>query len=144
MSCGNRFECALRKNSRLSTQSNNTKEAYGKPKEAYGKPKEAYGKPKEACGKLKEACGKPSNLELYNENQKRLSDLMKAREEIDNHFFRPISSGPLESQKVNTQTTDCLLKENIIVDDVELNNSLTTKDIFTPWVVPSTKNYSTN
>jgi hypothetical protein len=126
MSCGNRFECALRKNSRLSTQSN--------------KPKEAYGKPKEACGK-------PSNLELYNENQKRLSDLMKAREEIDNHFFRPISSGPLESQKVNTQTIDCLLQENITVNDIELNNSLTTHtttNTFTPWVVPSTKNYSTN
>jgi hypothetical protein len=116
MSCGNRFECALRKNSRFSTQSNRPKEAYGKP----------------------------SNLELYNENQKRLSDLMKAREEIDNHFFRPISSGPLESQKVNTRTIDCLLQENITVDDVELSNSLTTKAIFTPWVVPSTKNYSTN
>lgn len=112
MSCGNRFECALRKNSRLSTQSD-----------------------------------RPSNLELYNENQKRLSDLMKAREEIDNHFFRPISSGQLESQKVNTQTIDCLLQENITVDDVEINNSLTTHtttNTFTPWVVPSTKNYSTN
>jgi hypothetical protein len=133
MSCGNRFECALRKNSRLSTQSDRPKEAYGKPKEAYGKPKEA--------------CGKPSNLELYNENQKRLNDLIKAREEIDNHFFRPISSGPLESQKVNTQTIDCLLQENITVDDVEINNSLTTHtptNTFTPWVVPSTKNYSTN
>jgi len=126
MSCGNRFECALRKNSRFSTQSDRPKEAYGKPKEA---------------------CGKPSNLELYNENQKRLSDLMKAREEIDNHFFRPISSGPLESQKVNTRTIDCLLQENITVDDVEINNSLTTHtptNTFTPWVVPSTKNYSTN
>jgi hypothetical protein len=111
MSCGNRFECALRKNSRLSTQSD-----------------------------------RPSNLELYNENQKRLNDLIKAREEIDNHFFRPISSGPLESQKVNTQSIDCLLHESITVDDVEINNSLTTKDTstFTPWVVPSTKNYSTN
>lgn len=111
MSCGNRFECALRKNSRLSTQSD-----------------------------------RPSNLELYNENQKRLSDLMKAREEIDNHFFRPINS--LEQlakpHQINTRTIDCLLQENITVDDVEINNSLTTKDTFTPWVVPSTKNYSTN
>jgi hypothetical protein len=64
---------------------------------------------------------------------------MKAREEIDNHFFRPI-----QSQQIHTQTTDCLLKENITVNDIELNSSLTTKDIFTPWVVPSTKNYSTN
>lgn len=117
MSCGNRFECALRKNSRLSAQSNRPKEAYGKP----------------------------SNLELYNENQKRLSDLMRAREEIDNHFFKPIVSAE-PSHKVNTRTIDCLLQENITVDDVELNSSLTARTIhtntFTPWVVPSATNFT--
>ena len=112
MSCGgNRFECALRRNSRLSTQSD-------KPKEAYGK---------------------PSNLELYNENQKRLSDLMRAREEIDNQFFKPIASAePIVSQKVNTRSVDCLLEESITVDDIEMNP---TTAIYTPWIVPSaTKN----
>jgi len=104
MSCGNRFECALRKNSRLSAQS-----------------------------------GKPTNLELYNENQKRLSDLMRAREEIDNHFFKPIVSAE-PSQKVNTRSIDCLLQENITLDDIEMNNKTTA--IFTPWVVPSATNFT--
>lgn len=113
MSCGNRFECALKRKSRLSAQSDRPKEAYGRP----------------------------INLELYNENQKRLSDLMRAREEIDNHFFKPI-----QSQQINTQTIDCLLKENITVDDVELNSPLTARTIppntFTPWVVPSATNFT--
>jgi hypothetical protein len=30
---------------------------------------------------------KPSNPELHNENQKRLNDLLKAREEIDKQFL---------------------------------------------------------
>ena len=109
MSCGgNRFECALRRNSRFSSQSD-------KPKEAYGK---------------------PSNLELYNENQKRLNDLIKAREEIDNHFFKPITSAePIVSQKVNTRSVDCLLEESITVDDIEMANP--SNAVFTPWVVPS-------
>lgn len=103
MSCGgNRFECALRKKSRLSTQSD-----------------------------------RPSNLELYNENQKRLNDLIRAREEIDNHFFKPIiSTEHIVSQKVNIKSVDCLLEESIIVDDIEMDNPSNT--VFTPWVVPST------
>ena len=102
MSCGgNRFECALRKKSRLSTQSD-----------------------------------RPSNLELYNENQKRLNDLIRAREEIDNHFFKPITSAePIVSQKVNTRSVDCLLEESITVDDIEMANP--SNAVFTPWVVPS-------
>ena len=115
MSCGgNRFECALRRNSRLSTQSD-------KPKEAYGK---------------------PSNLELYNENQKRLSDLMRAREEIDNQFFRPINSQEstasqelIDIRKLGPRSIDCLLEESITVDDIEMANPSNT--VFTPWVVPS-------
>ena len=113
MSCGgNRFECALRRNSRLSTQSD-------KPKEAYGK---------------------PSNLELYNENQKRLNDLIRAREEIDNHFFKPITSAePIISQQVNTRSVDCLLEESITVDDIEMNPTTST---YTPWVVPSATKFT--
>ena len=111
MSCGgNRFECALRKNSRLSTQSD-------KPKEAYGISKEAY--------------GKPSNLELYNENQKRLNELLRAREEIDNQYFKPIATHEL------IQSVDCLLRESITVDDIELNSTTVS---YTPWVVPTATN----
>lgn len=104
MSCGgNRFECALRKNSRLSTQSD-------KPKEAYSK---------------------PSNLELYNENQKRLNELLRAREEIDNQYFKPIATHEL------IQSVDCLLRESITVDDIELNSTTVS---YTPWVVPTATN----
>jgi hypothetical protein len=109
MSCGgNRFECALKRKSRLTTQSD-----------------------------------RPSNLELYNENQKRLSELMKAREEIDNQFFRPIDSQePIATRELGPRSVDCLLKENITVDDIEMNPIITT---YTPWVVPSaTKSNFTN
>jgi hypothetical protein len=107
MSCGgNRFECALKRKSRLTTQSD-----------------------------------KPSNLELYNENQKRLNDLIKAREEIDNQFFRPIDSqGVTASQELiatrqlGSRSVDYLLQESITVDDIEMNSTTTT---YTPWVVPS-------
>ena len=101
MSCGgNRFECALRKKSRLSTQPD-----------------------------------KPSNLELYNENQKRLSDLIKAREEIDNQYFKPIASQKPAFNSELIQSVDCLLQESITVDDIETTHVPNT--IFTPWVVPS-------
>jgi hypothetical protein len=102
MSCGgNRFECALKRKSRLTTQSD-----------------------------------RPSNLELYNENQKRLNDLIKAREEIDNQFFRPIDSqGVTDVRELGPRSVDCLLKESITVDDIEMTNPTTTT--YTPWVVPS-------
>ena len=48
MSCGNRFQCGLKKATRFSFQ-----------------------------------LDKPSNSELHNENQKRLDDLLRAREEMD-------------------------------------------------------------
>jgi hypothetical protein len=102
MSCGgNRFECALKRKSRLTTQSD-----------------------------------RPSNLELYNENQKRLNDLMRAREEIDNQFFRPINSQePTVVRELGPRSVDCLLQESITVDDIEMTNPITTT--YTPWVVPS-------
>jgi hypothetical protein len=108
MSCGgNRFECALKRKSRLTTQSD-----------------------------------RPSNLELYNENQKRLSDLMRAREEIDNQFFRPIDSQGvtashelIATRELGPRSVDCLLQESITVDDIEMTNP--TIVTYTPWVVPS-------
>ena len=108
MRCGgNRFECALRKNSRLSTQSDRSQEAYGKP----------------------------SNLELYNENQKRLNELLRDREEIDNQYFKPIASQKPAFNSELIQSVDCLLQESITVDDIETTHVPNT--IFTPWVVPS-------
>ena len=108
MSCGgNRFECALRKKSRLSTQPDT-----------------------------------PSNLELYNENQKRLSDLIKAREEIDNQFFKPIAN-PHEiapTRELGPRSIDCLLEESITVDDIEMTNQTTAT--YTPWVVPSATKFT--
>lgn len=96
MSCGgNRFECALRKKSRLSTQSD---------------------KPKEAI--------RPSNLELYNENQKRLNELLRAREEIDNQYFKPIATHETVATHELIQSVDCLLRESITVDDIELNSTI--------------------
>lgn len=100
MSCGgNRFECALRKNSRLTTQSD-----------------------------------KPSNLELYNENQKRLNELLRAREEIDNQYFKPIASQKPAFNSELIQSVDCLLQESITIDDIEMNPTIAS---YTPWVVPS-------
>ena len=79
---------------------------------------------------------RPSNPELHDENQKRLNDLIRAREEIDNHFFKPITSAePIVSQQINTRSVDCLLEESITVDDIEMANPSNT--VFTPWVVPS-------
>ncbi len=87
MSCGNRFQCGLRKTSRIQFQPD-----------------------------------KPSNPELYNENQKRLNDLLKAREEIDRQVFSP-----------NTVSKS----ENI---QPILNNTENTN--FTSWKVPSTMDYN--
>jgi hypothetical protein len=91
MSCGNRFQCALKKSTRISFQPD-----------------------------------KPSNHELHNENQKRLTDLLKAREEQDK-MYTP----------------------NFTTSNVETNNSFLTvshlnesDSNYTPWKTPSTTNPS--
>ena len=94
MSCGNRFQCGLRKPSRMSFQPD-----------------------------------KPSNPELHNENQKRLNDLLKAREEIDKQFF---SSNPKLSEK-STMIIDN--SDDIIHTSLLLNDTKNTT--FTPWKTPS-------
>lgn len=85
MSCGNRFQCGLRKPSRFSFQPD-----------------------------------KPSNPELHNENQKRLTELIKARDDIDKQFF----SSPPKPVDVTLPT-------------FEISNNTS----FTPWTVPSTSDY---
>ena len=66
---------------------------------------------------------KPSNPELHNENQKRLNDLLKAREEIDKQFQ---TSTP-------TQSITPIIKEYTPWMSNDTN--------FTPWKVPSTSDY---
>ncbi len=86
---------------------------------------------------------KPSNQELHNENQKRLNDLLKAREEIDKQFF---SSNPTNEKNNSANIT---LIQNI-ENNIENNTSnisyapwAATQDTnnFTPWKVPSTTDY---
>jgi hypothetical protein len=82
MSCGNRFQCGLRKASRFSFQPD-----------------------------------KPSNPELYNENQKRLNELLKAREDIDKQFFSS-NQNEINHTAINSKIKD---------------SSTST----TPWTTPS-------
>jgi len=91
MSCGNRFQCGLKKPSRFQFQPD-----------------------------------KPSNPELHNENEKRLSDLLKAREDIDRQFF----SKPSESN-----TNAVYTPEN--TNSISILASNDTSNKFTPWTVPS-------
>jgi hypothetical protein len=94
MSCGNRFQCGLRKPTRFSFQPD-----------------------------------KPSNPELYNENQKRLNDLLKAREEQNN-----IYSFNNNSQMNNTQNTNTIFIQNN-TENLLISNSSDSQ--FTPWRTPS-------
>jgi len=62
---------------------------------------------------------KPSNPELHNENQKRLNELLKAREDIDKQFHNN-----------NIQNIS-----SILVKTEDISNN------FTAWKVPSTSDY---
>lgn len=94
MSCGNRFQCGLKKATRFSFQPD-----------------------------------RPSNPELHNENQKRLSDLLKAREEMDKGLTTvttpPTASIPQVLPIITTFSSE-----------PELQPAQTT-----PWRVPSTFDY---
>lgn len=66
---------------------------------------------------------KPSNTILHHENQIRLNELLKAREEIDKQYLTPTTlSQPIENTVHRPQISDT---------------------IFTPWKVPSTNDYQT-
>lgn len=69
---------------------------------------------------------KPSNPELHNENQKKLSDLLKQREELDKMYV--FSNYTSTIQQSNTQ----------IIHDKE-HNELQETSIYTPWKIPSAK-----
>jgi hypothetical protein len=100
---------------------------------------------------------KPSNVELHNENQKRLSDLLKAREEIDKQFFSSNPSTGSERSGNSFSTGENNKNTNADANTLTLittQNSLetdtskytpwvqdNTTDNFTPWRVPSTSDF---
>lgn len=77
---------------------------------------------------------KPSNVELHNENQKRLNDLLKAREDIDKQF---LSANPTAAMTTNSNIDNITpqLLQNTIVTLTEKNTT------YTPWSIPSTEYY---
>lgn len=107
MSCGNRFQCGLKKPSRFQFQPD-----------------------------------KPSNPELHNENQKRLNDLLKAREDIDKQFF----SSTQPPKTVDTSNVSLQIVDNSISTTTTTTYgpwSNINDNNFTPWKVPSTSDYQT-
>ena len=69
---------------------------------------------------------KPSNPELHNENQKRLSDLLRAREDMDKAFLAPL--------KQTQQTTQ---EQKPLQQFTELEPANNTD--YTPWKTPTTE-----
>jgi hypothetical protein len=97
MSCGNRFQCGLKKVTRSSFQPD-----------------------------------KPSNPELHGENQKRLNDLLKAREEMDRGFTTvtpPALAEPLQQQGHAPPIITTFSSESAPAAQT------------TPWKVPSALDY---
>lgn len=86
---------------------------------------------------------KPSNPELHNENQKRLNDLLKAREEIDKQFYTATT------KTVNSETSETLIitrdksenTDNTVYTPWLANE--TANNNFTPWKVPSATDFQT-
>ena len=80
---------------------------------------------------------KPSNQELHNENQKRLSDLLKAREEIDKQFLTS-NTKLSETSAMTIHKPEQLENTTYIpwLGNTDNNN-------FTPWKVPSATEFQT-
>lgn len=68
---------------------------------------------------------KPSNPELHNENQKRLSDLLRAREDMDKGIYQ--TTHPLQ------QTTEMTIQSLQQGPELEPINDTQ----YTPWKTPS-------
>lgn len=84
---------------------------------------------------------KPSNVELHNENQKRLSDLLKAREDIDKQF---LSTTP--NKKDDMSTVTLLTSQNTLQTDTTTYTPWTSDNAthnFTPWKIPSATDFQT-
>ncbi len=117
MSCGNRFQCGLKKPSRFQFQPD-----------------------------------KPSNPELHNENEKRLSDLLKAREEIDNQFLAKniklsetsnSESLPLKSAGRHETSAMTIHRPEEVNKNITYEpwSNDTTNTNFTAWKTPSATDY---
>jgi uncharacterized protein YqiB (DUF1249 family) len=74
---------------------------------------------------------KPSNPELHNENQKRLNDLLKARDEIDKQY---LTTG------ANTTSTGSINLQ--IVEQTTSTSIETSTNSYTPWATADTTNYT--
>ena len=73
---------------------------------------------------------KPSNQELHNENKKRLSDLLKAREDIDKQFFAS-NTKLSETSAMTIHRPD--EKTNELLNNIK---PATNNTNYTPWTVP--------
>jgi hypothetical protein len=104
MSCGNRFQCALRNPSRFSFKPD-----------------------------------KPSNPELFNENQKKLNDLLKAREEMDKSFSFS-TQAPTESKQI----PKIEYSAETPVGNILVQTNTSSHVQYTPWKVPSTQDFKQN
>lgn len=76
---------------------------------------------------------KPSNQELHNENQSRLNDLLKARDEIDKQHLSLLSKPQKPSDITNI---DYHIPSPIL--------TITDTTNYTPWTIPSANKYKTN
>ncbi len=85
---------------------------------------------------------KPSNPELHNENQKRLNDLLKARDDIDKQFFST-SSHPTSTGSINLQIVEQTTSTSIDTPAKSYTPWATADTTnYTPWKTPSTSDYS--
>ena len=74
---------------------------------------------------------KPSNQSLHNENQQKLSDLLKAREEMEKGITENVTTATNATNATNATAFSQLSD----ITPLENNTS------YTPWMIPSTSNY---
>jgi len=79
---------------------------------------------------------KPSNQELHNENQKRLNDLIKAREDIDKQFFA-------KNTKLSESSAVTIHNPEVLQNTTYTPWTENTNDNFTPWKIPSATDFQT-
>ena len=90
---------------------------------------------------------KPSNPELHNENQKRLNDLLMAREMQDKMYSQSSPSYKVSSDILLSSVSSVLAdtttntKETIDVKDTKDAKDSETSN-YTPWTTPSAQYYT--
>jgi hypothetical protein len=83
---------------------------------------------------------KPSNPELFNENQKKLNDLLKAREQMDKAFSQTTPSNKDDSQnKISSMSSMVLYNVDKVSVAEEINTVESNK--YTPWKIPSSQDF---